>query len=240
MRVTRKHILAMAMSVASSSYLFLLRPWHLRWGTAGDEATRALPGDGIVPDPKHAATHAMTINAPAAGVWPWLVQMGQGRGGFYSYDWLENVFDLDIHNAERIVPALQDLKRGDQVCLAPNGGMPMTVVTFEPERALVLASRVDGESTPVQPGDYMKGEIACSWAFILEPLDAATTRLIVRFRSDWQPSVVASLVNALALEPAHFVMQRRMLIGIKQRAEREREFERTRPLLAPRAALRAT
>lgn len=219
MRVQRRHVLAMAAAVLSSTYLFLLRPWHSRWGTTRGEVERPLPGDEIVPNPKYSTTHAVTVRAPAADVWPWLVQMGQGRGGFYSYDWLENLFDLDIHNATRIVPGLQDLKRGDHVSLAPDGAMPMTVMVLQPQRALVLASGVTDENAPAIPGDYMKGEIASTWAFILHPLDDERTRLIIRFRSDWQPSAIASLVNAVALEPVHFIMERRMLLGIKERAE---------------------
>ena len=124
-------------------------------------------------------------------------------------------------NAERIIPELQDLRRGDQVSLAPGGAMPMTVMVLQPNNALVLASRVESENDIPVPGDYLRGEIASTWAFVLHPLDDTTTRLIIRFRSDWQPSLVASLMNAVVLEPVHFIMERRMLLGIKERAERE-------------------
>jgi hypothetical protein len=207
-------------AAASSTYLFLLRPWHLRWGTTRDEVTRPLPGDEIVPEPKYATTHAVTVHAPVGMVWPWLVQMGQGRGGFYSYDWLENAFNLDIHNADEIVPELQELHPGDTVSLAPDGLMPMTVMVLQPERALVLANGNLRDGGLAQPGDYMRGEIAGSWAFVIYALDEETTRLIIRWRADWQPSVLASLVNAFVLEPAHFIMERRMLLGIRERAER--------------------
>lgn len=220
MNVRREVIVAAAGAVASSTYLFLIRPWHHRWGTTRDEVTRPLPGDEIITDPKYATTHAITIHAPTSEVWPWLVQMGQGRGGFYSYDWLENVFSLDIHNASVIDPQWQDLKRGDMVSLAPDGMMPMTVMVVQPERALVLANGNLESGGLVQPGDYMRGEIAGSWAFVIYPLDEVTTRLIIRWRSDWRPSPLATLVNAVVLEPAQFIMERRMLLGIRERAER--------------------
>jgi hypothetical protein len=226
MNIQRRHVIAMGGAVASSTYLFLLRPWHLRWGTTRDEVTRPLPGDDIVPDPKFATTHAVTVHASARDIWPWLVQMGQGRGGFYSYDWLENLFELDIHNANRIMSEYQSLERGDQVSLAPNGAMPMTVMVLQPERALVLASGVEGDDAQAIPGDYMKGEIASSWAFVLHPLDERTTRLIIRWRADWRSSAAAALVNAIVLEPVHFIMERRMLLGIKERAERAVSEER--------------
>lgn len=95
----------------------------------------------------------------------------------------------------------------------------MTVMVLQPERALVLASGVAGEDGPAIPGDYLKGEIASTWAFVLHVLDDETTRLIIRFRSDWLPNPVATVTNALVLEPVQFIMERRMLLGIKERAE---------------------
>jgi hypothetical protein len=220
MRVPAGVLAAATGAAASSTYLFLLRPWHMRWGTTRDEVTRPLPGDEIVPQPQYATTHAVTVHAPPDMVWPWLVQLGQGRGGFYSYDWLENLFNLDIHNADEIRPELQELHVGDTVSLAPDGMLPMSVMVLQRERALVLANGNLRGSGLARPGDYLRGEIAGSWAFVIYPLDAVTTRLIIRWRAAWQPSALASLINAAVLEPAHFIMERRMLLGIKERAER--------------------
>src|SRR5690349_9989833 len=88
------------LTIAVVVYIALVRPWHMRWGATDDEVRRPLPGDELVARPKALATHAITIRAPAAEIWPWLVQFGQGRGGFYSYDWLENLFGCDIHNVD--------------------------------------------------------------------------------------------------------------------------------------------
>src|SRR5262245_2575048 len=105
--------------LAVVTYVVLVRPWHMSWGTTKEERRGSLPGDDLVPQPISQATHAITICAPAAEVWPWLVQMGQGRGGFYSYDWLENLFGCNIQNAGQIIPQWQDLKVGAGVRLHP-------------------------------------------------------------------------------------------------------------------------
>ena len=89
---------------AIASYVLLIRPWHLRWGSSDEETEMKLPGDDLVQEAKLQATHAVTILAPPSQVWPWLIQIGQGRGGFYSYDWIENMMGLDIHNADNILP----------------------------------------------------------------------------------------------------------------------------------------
>jgi uncharacterized protein YndB with AHSA1/START domain len=203
------------------AYAIVIRRWLLEWGSTESERAKALPGDEVVPNPKYEVTHAVTINAPATEVWKWLVQIGQGRGGFYTYDQLENLMRLEMHSADRIDPKLQSLTHGDIVSLAPDNNMPMWVVTLEPDAALVLSTSAP-DSPPV-PGDYLKGGMAGSWAFILEPLDSATTRFIVRFRSDWTESVPASLLNMVMLEPAHCIMERGMMLGIKERAEGNRE-----------------
>jgi hypothetical protein len=123
------------------AYLLIVRPWHSRWGATEEEARRALPHDHFVPDPIYQTTRAMTINTHAGQVWQWLVQVGQDRGGLYSYDWLENLADLDVQSAKEIVPELQDLKVGDLVRLAPESmgaEAGLRVAAMEPGRALVL------------------------------------------------------------------------------------------------------
>src|SRR5215204_7659525 len=87
-------------AAALAAYQFVIRPWHLRWGATDEEINETLPGDEVKPDAEAQVTHAITINVPASEVWRWLVQIGQGRGGFYSYDWLENFFDLQIHDVD--------------------------------------------------------------------------------------------------------------------------------------------
>src|SRR5512146_440105 len=130
--------LARALVVAiagAATYSLVVRPWMGRWGATDDETYRSLPGDDLVPDPKLNWTHAVTVDAPAGGVWPWLVQIGQNRGGFYSYDWIENLMGLNIHSADRILPEFQTLSQGDRLSLAPDmPGLPVAVL--EPGRAL--------------------------------------------------------------------------------------------------------
>ncbi len=100
-------------------YALIIRPWHMRLGATDAEVDRTLPGDHYIAHPRATATHVITINASAAEIWPWLVQIGQARGGFYSYDWLENLFGCDIRNADRILPEFQHLEVGDGVKLHP-------------------------------------------------------------------------------------------------------------------------
>ncbi len=205
-------------AAAAAAYALVIRPWHLRWGTKNGEAHRPLPGDDLVSHPQLNATHAITIHAPIATVWQWLVQMGQGRGGFYSYDWIDNLMSLDMRSANRILPEFQNLKVGDKVPLAPDGFGP-TVAILEPQRALVLFgdTRLDPDAVPVmQPGNFF----AVTWGWFLEEIDANTTRLIERWRCDWSSGVGSFFFMRLFLEPGAFIMERGMLLGIKRRAEK--------------------
>ena len=196
-----------------------LRPRTLAWGATCDEVVRPLPGDDLVDNPLYLTTRAITVKAPAAAVWPWLVQLGQNRGGFYTYDALENLMGLDIHSADAIRPDWQDLHAGeDYVALDPDESMKMTITVLEPERAFVIRSGVPGEP-PQEPGSFFRGELAFSWGFYLEPLDERNTRLIIRCRAAWADTLTARLAKPLLLEPVHFVMEERMLRGIRDRAQ---------------------
>jgi hypothetical protein len=203
-------------AVAFAAYWHWLRPWHVRWGATEAEVRRALPGDELAPNPKLSATHVITIHAPVAQVWPWLAQIGQGRGGFYSYTWIGNLLGCDIHNADRIHPEWQNLKAGDPIFLHPKIP-PIPAVIVEPGRVIVLHgdSRQGPPIKLLKPGDY----VAATWTFYLEPVDERTTRLIERFHSDYNSSRVNTFFNLVILEPGSFIMERRMLLGIKERAE---------------------
>jgi hypothetical protein len=143
----RMHAGVTALAGAVAFYVLLGRARQLRWGATGQEAGEPLPGDDLIADPDLTATRAITIRAPASQVWPWIVQLGQGRGGFYSYDFLENLIGCGIHSADRIVPQWQDLKPGDQVRLAPQAGL--AVAHLEPGRSLVLRGGVPmGKAAP--------------------------------------------------------------------------------------------
>ena len=182
----------------------LLRPWYSKWGASEVEVQKRLPGDEQVPDPILASTRAITINAPMAEVWPWLVQMGQGRGGLYSYERLENLVGCEMQNAERILPEHQYLLVGDKIRLSKGEGTPYFVVkAIKPGRAIVLG----GDDPPT------------TWAFVLEPTNENSTRLIIRFRQQYVPSLGNTIAWRIFTDPITFVMERKMLQGIKLRAE---------------------
>ncbi|MBB4765010.1 SRPBCC family protein [Amorphoplanes digitatis] len=168
--------------------------------------TEPLPGDELVPDPDLAATRAITIDARVDDVWPWIVQLGQGRGGFYSYDRLENLAGCDIHSALQVNPDWQRLDVGDAVRLAPE--LAVNVAVVKPPNALVLQGAVwPGAAAPY---DF-------SWTFDLSPVSATTTRLVVRERyayTRWWARFVVEPVTVVS-----FVMSHRMLRGIRDRAE---------------------
>ena len=188
----------------------LLHRWYRSWGATEQELQEGLPGDGQVPNPRIETTRAMTISAPAERIWPWLVQMGQGRGGLYSYEMLENLIGSDIHNADQILPEHQQLQVGDKVRLGPEGYPFFTVVDLEPNRALVLAGGP-------QPPD--EDAVLWSWAFVLEEGSPASTRLIIRNRTDYPSSPANWLIWRVFTDPIAFVMERKMLRSIKERAE---------------------
>ncbi len=203
--------LALTGAAGVAGYTFLMRPWHLKWGATDEECREPLPGDEITPNPEQQATHAITINAPVADVWPWLVQIGQTRGGFYSYAWLENVVGCDMHNADRIVLEWQSLRVGDVVWLHPKAP-PLPVLIVEPYRAIVLgaAETEGGDETMFGSG---------TWGLYLKEVNENTTRLIFRNRGTRGAGLLGWFVNYVMFEPAHFVMERKMMLGIKERAE---------------------
>jgi hypothetical protein len=183
----------------------LLRPWYSRWGATKAELEKPWPGDDQVANPNMENTRAITINAPGSDIWPWLVQMGQGRGGLYSYERLENLVGCQMHNADRIIPEHQHLQVGDTIRLAPEGGPPPFIVTaIEPGRAVILG----GSEPPT------------TWGFILDPIDQSSTRLIIRFRQKYKPTLGNTIIWRVLTDPINFVMEREMLQGIKLRVEK--------------------
>lgn len=199
-------VLATVVLVVSivASYWFIIRPWHLHWGATPEEVRMTLPGDKFIAPNWDISTRAITIHAPTAVVWQWLVQIGQDRAGFYSYHWLENLFAADMRNADQIKPEWQDAPVGRKVLLAYYGAtidaVTAPVAMVDPGRALVLHG---------------------GWGMYLFPIDAQTTRLIVRYPLDPKVFGVEPLSYGI-FEPAHFVMESGMMLGIKQRAEQTR------------------
>jgi hypothetical protein len=194
----------------------LLHGAHDRWGATLFEEKSSMPGDRLVPFPRLTSTRAITVDAPPEKVWPWLVQLGQGRGGFYSFEALENLVGCDMHGAVVIEPALQRLDVGDLIRLAPGGSPCYRVAQVEPPHVLVLAG-ADPRTKEVAPLPTSRNQMACTWQWLLQPLeDGSRTRLIARQRYSYPGNqwLLWHLVD-----PIDFVMERQMLRGIKARAE---------------------
>jgi hypothetical protein len=198
-----------------------LNPWRRRWGVTDDEQRRDYPGDDLVPYPKGVYMHAITIHSPAAEIWRWLVQIGQDRGGFYSYEFLEKIIGCKIKNTDKIVPEFQHIEVGDSVPMHPSMGSPYHVYTIDPGRSLTLSLREDvatGKSFELEggmPGKYQN----MSWLFFLDERDDGTTRLISRSRNDWNDSLGNTIFYGI-FGPLTLEMDRKMLKGIKKRAEK--------------------
>jgi hypothetical protein len=195
----------LAVVAAAAAYVLVVRRWMMRWGATDEERARALPGDEAVQDAEQ-VTRAITIDAPAAAIWPWIVQMGQNRAGFYTHARLERLFGARIRNVDRIVPEWQTLEVGDLVRtyrrVERSEPLGWFVVRLEPERLLVLRSKHE---------DW-------SWTLLLEPIGGERTRLLSRERSA-RKGVVGTALRRFPYEPAHFAMETGVLHGLKQRAE---------------------
>ena len=200
--IVRAAVVAAGIAGGVLLYRRVLREPVLTWGATAEEAARPLPGDELLEDADIVATRAISIDAPPSAVWPWLVQMGPGRGGAYTYDWVERALGLDMHSADRVIPELQQLEVGDVLPVSPKGP-GMRVEVLEPERALVSRS---------EDGRWV-------WAFVLEERDGGT-RLLSRNRIATAGSPLGARIGTAAMEPGSLVMERKMLLGIKQRAER--------------------
>lgn len=198
--IARAAATAGAALAAYSGVLAATRPWHRRWGATDHEIAQSLSGDELADGAT--ANHAITIHAPIEEVWPWLVQIGQDRAGFYSYTWLENLVRAGIHNSNAIVSEWQTMNDGDFVRLASKevyGDRPLLRVSHvHPGRSFVLEG----------------------WGeFVLRPVDNQTTRLLIRSHGV-KRSPLMKVFCFLFMDPAHFIMERGMLRGIKKRAER--------------------
>jgi hypothetical protein len=190
-----------------------LRERRARWGLDPETAARALPGDDLVHDPVWSWTHGIEIEASADEVWPWIAQIGATRGGFYSYAWLENVAGCEIHNAEQVNPAWA-MKVGDELVMHPKAPR-LTIVAAIP-RELLLAYGAPDEAARAAGKPWA----AASWLFMLEPLGEGRCRLVSRHRAACSDDLKTRLAFGTAIvEPIGFAMDRRMLLGVKERAE---------------------
>ena len=190
--------------------IVVTRPWYTTWGTTRAERAAPIPHDQWGDSAHFRIDHAVTIAAPAEAVWPCLAQIGQDRGGFYSHDKLERLIGDDIRNADRVVPEWQHRQVGEFVPATQPGYLRG-----------IFGSQPGWMIAAIEPNRYLVLE---NWgAFVLEPVDSTTTRLIARTRGDAHPTmstVVLAPLGLLVFEPAHFIMQRAMLLGIRDRAER--------------------
>jgi hypothetical protein len=185
-------------SAVAVTYLRVLRPWQLGWGATEEERGRPMPGDDLVEAPTFNATRAITIRAQPGDIWPWLVQVGVNRAGWYSYDWLDN---LGRPSARQVIAELQDIKVGDVMPMSPDGKHGIRVHALDPPHSMIWGT----------PDDT-------SWTWLLDPQPDGSTRVLSRVRSRYRwlsPSIAFSML----LEFADIWMMRRMLLNLRERVE---------------------
>ena len=187
---------AVAAGVVLGLYLWVIKPWHMRWGATDDEVAREMPGDELIPG-AGSATRAITVEASPEDIWPWLVQLGYGKAGWYSYDWIDNDFQ---RSAEQILPEYQDLVVGDKILMMPEMGFVVRSVDMPRSIVSVLE---DGST---------------SWCLGLYQGQGGATRLISRWRPKFERSFGTFFMIALT-EPGTFVMEQKMLRSIRDRVE---------------------
>jgi proline iminopeptidase len=200
-----------------ASYALWLRPRLLTWGATRDETTGAYPGDELIPDPDGGATMATTLPAPPEQVWPWLTQMGLGRGGWYGWDWLDNNGEP---SADHIVPQWQRLEEGQRLDSMGGGRNWMTVAALKPNRTLVLRSNYrlpSGRTFAMGSGPLPRAYQDAIWGFHLRPAPGDRTRLVARTRNRGRPRPVTWLFDLLVGEPLHFSMQTRQFHNLRVR-----------------------
>lgn len=211
-----------------TAYGSAIRPWFYNWGSTSVERQMPMPGDDLNPNPRWQTTRALTIDAPAETVWAWLIQHGQGRAGFYSYTWLENIVAADIHNVDELRPEWQKRAVGDPILMASPDLLAgrvsevskVDIALLDAGRMLVVMSESGGVGSRV-----------------LVPIDADTTRLVWRERDGSRGSgglngLAGDAFNWFIWDPMHFTMQHQMMLGLKARAEGHAEPARFLSLAA--------
>ena len=192
-----------SIAIAVLVYLYVIRRWHQRWGANEAEVESAMVGDDEVKNPMHVTTRAVTVTGLASDIWPWLVQMGYRRGGMYSYDWIDRLLGiLDRPSANEIIPEFQHLEVGDVIPMGSGPNWPVKAI--EPNRVLLLVIK--------EPG------VDVSWSFLLYETDNRHTRLILRVRTRLAMTLLVILATPI-IDIGEFLMVRKMLLGIKRRAE---------------------
>lgn len=222
MRTTLRSALGSAVAGAAVG-LVVARRRLRRWGAHDEEVVAVLPGDALITEPQSCTTRAVTVRAPVESVFPWLAQIGQGRGGFYSYDWLENLRGLEIHSADRILAEHQHLAPGDRIRVAPGPTFyGFDVVDVEAPSRLVLHMRIHPfTGQPIEATQLSAPSFHATWAFVLKPVGRSSTRLVSRTRTEVLLPLGLGMPYRAVLELVQFLMERRMLLGIRARAEAE-------------------
>ena len=215
----RARRLGALLALAAGVYGLAVRPRMLRSGASDDELRQPYPGADLIPGGRRGATMAVTIDAPPSRVWPWLVQMGCDRAGWYSWDRLDNG---GVPSAERLHPEWQALAVGDRLASTPSGRAWFEVAALDPERFLGLRAPIDlGGGRPFDTAQPRpRFYIDALWGFQLQGLPAGCTRLVVSGYAAARPRLLQRVADVLFWEPAHWVMQKRQFANLKRRAER--------------------
>ncbi len=211
--MTKSAAVLLAAAGAASSYRAWVEPWQERWGATDEEVAMSLPGDALVAEPAMQRTRAITIEAGREAVWPWIVQLGADRGGFYSYDRLENLVGLGIHSAGEVVGRWQDLQVGDVVYADRRRSGGWFVMELRPAEVLVLKLADLPAGRPVRRDEKLGWEFL--WTFALRDAPGGATRLLVRERVAFDRRVIRAAMAPMGV--VSFVMTRRMLLGIRSR-----------------------
>ena len=212
----RSSLVAVSWFVALAALKVAARRAQLRWGATDEEVAAFMPGDERVSVADLIATRAIGIDAPVEAVWPWVVQIGQGRGGFYSYDWLENLAGCQIHSSDVIEDRWQTVEAGQPIRLHPD--VALAVAALDPPRSLVLGPTAESDDPrDTASSDDLDQLYDFSWAFVVQPDGSSRSRLVVRERYAGRSLLGRALVEPLAV--VSFVMTQRMLRGIRDRAE---------------------
>ena len=205
--------------VALGTYMLVVRPRMLRWGASNEEVTGPYPGSDLIAGGERGATMAVTIDAPPSRVWPWLIQMGCDRAGWYSWDRLDNA---GVPSTAHIHPEWQRVSVGDHLASTPNGRAWFEVAALDPERFLALRASINLRSgrpfDPTRPRPPMY--VDALWAFQLKELPKSRTRLVVSGYTAARPRWLQTLMDFVFWEPAHWIMQARQFANLKRRAER--------------------
>jgi len=188
----------------SGFYFLIVRPWHTRWNCTGEDVSRVIAGDELVPHPTFITNRGISIQAKPDSIWPWLVQLGEGRGGFYSYDWIDHLLGFDINSADRILPQFQSPPQ-------PGGIIPrgMYIWAVKNDQYLVLG-------TPPSFAGFQT-----TWALALFPQTDGSTKLISRLRIHYDRWSLPNLLIAAVLDPGQFIMEQKMLRTLKTLVERK-------------------